>query len=70
MKTIALEVQDEYVSDIINFFKILPKNMVNIRLLSDEDDGFFDEKELSSRVEDYANNTVEFVTKEEIFENL
>ncbi|KIM13133.1 MAG: hypothetical protein KU38_00200 [Sulfurovum sp. FS08-3] len=35
MKTIQLEITDDYLDNILNFLKLLPKNVVKIRELSD-----------------------------------
>jgi len=36
MKTIQLEIKDDYLDNILNFLKLLPKNVVKIRELNEE----------------------------------
>ncbi len=36
MKTIQLEIKDDYLDNILNFLKLLPKNVVKIKELNDE----------------------------------
>jgi hypothetical protein len=68
MKTLNLEIQDDYFEKVFNFLKILPENIVKINDNSINND--FDEKELLSRVDDIQNNKVKPLTRDELFNDL
>jgi hypothetical protein len=68
MKTLNLEIQDDYFEKVFNFLKILPENVVKINYNSINND--FDEKELLSRVDDIQNNKVKPLTRDELFNDL
>jgi hypothetical protein len=68
MKTLNLEIQDDYFEKVFNFLKILPENVVKINDNSINND--FDEKELLSRVDDIQNNKVKPLTRDELFNDL
>jgi hypothetical protein len=64
MKTLNLEIQDDYFEKVFNFLKILPENLVKINDNSINND--FDEKELLSRVDDIQNNKVKSLTRDDL----
>jgi hypothetical protein len=57
---ITLEVNDKYVKTFLEFLKLMPKNVVNIK------DDF--EEEIKKRREEIKNGNVKLLTKEEIFD--
>ena len=63
MKTIKIEVKDDYVNRILDFLKLLPENVAKIDLLPDETF----EQELLKRVEEVKKGKVKTVSREEIF---
>jgi hypothetical protein len=64
MKTLNLEIQDDYFEKVFNFLKIFPENIVKINDNSINND--FDEKELLSRVDDIQNNKVKSLTRDDL----
>jgi len=63
MKTIKIEVKDNYVNRILDFLKLLPENVAKIELLPDETF----EEELLKRVEEVKSGKVKTLSREEIF---
>lgn len=68
MKTIQLDVQDDYVDKILSFLKLLPQNVAKIKTLSElpADDSYSDE--LLSRINDIKNNKVKPISRDELFD--
>jgi len=57
MKTIQLEIKDDYLDNILNFLKLLPKNVVKIRELNDE------------KIKDYelwSDKELEYISKNDL----
>ena len=69
MKTIQIEIKDDYLDSILNFLKLLPESVAKIKELSDVDEDEV-ERELLSRVDDINSGTVKPITKEELFNDL
>ncbi len=65
MKTIQLEVKDDYLENILNFLKLLPENVAKIKELSD-----YDEEELLSRVDEVQQKRVQTISRDELFDAL
>ncbi len=68
MKTIQLDVQDDYVDKILSFLKLLPQNVAKIKTLSElhTDDSYSDE--LLSRIDDMKNSKVKPISRDELFD--
>ena len=57
MKTIQLEIKDDYLDNILNFLKLLPKNVVKIKTLNDE------------KIKDYelwSDKELEYISKNDL----
>jgi hypothetical protein len=68
MKTIQLEIKDDYLDSILNFLKLLPTNVAQIRELSNDESEF--SEELLSRVQEIKTDKVKTISRDELFDEI
>ena len=68
MKTIQLEIKDDYLDSILNFLKLLPTNVAQIRELSTDESEF--SEELLSRVVEIKTDKVKTISRDELFDDI
>ncbi len=64
MQTIRINIEDDYVSKVVAFLKLLPEKVAKIEI---EDTDIFDEDELLNRVNDIKEKRVKTLSRDEVF---
>ncbi len=64
MQTIRINIEDDYVSKVVAFLKLLPEKVAKIEI---EDTDIFDEDELLDRVNDIKEKRVKTLSRDEVF---
>ena len=64
MQTIKINIEDDYVSKVVAFLKLLPEKVAKIEI---EDTDIFDEDELLDRVNDIKEKRVKTLSRDEVF---
>lgn len=68
MKTIQLDIKDDYLERVLNFLKLLPMNVAEIRELSNDEDDF--NEELILRVQEIKTDKVKTISRDELFDDI
>ena len=64
MQTIRINIEDDYVSKVVAFLKLLPEKVAKIEI---EDTDIIDEDELLDRVNDIKEKRIKTLSRDEVF---